>query len=672
MRLVAIYTKEHFIFPESLLNFGGKYIYDVKHKQDNKYEVTRIPNTNHIEKFWGTNLSLVSAIVGENGTGKTSFFRNLNKTFSPHNKQNEVFDSIFIFENLSEDTYCYFSEKFEIDEIPKIKKNEIETIYYSPVIDYDLIDVNSQISMVHYHSESISTYYLQNIQRHLFFLKNTDLLESLKKSYNHFPSYEKLTIKANQLYKDDFERVYIQTTIGNNFYRVRNALMALANAEGFCFKDEKEVEDFFNKHEGLQEELRTIWKTYESPEESSHLLHDGKDFKKNLEVNLLSFLVINDTFAMNNDNGGYDFKRILQAENFVEKLHHFFNKYIIQTSNVFYRTLRKDKSELYIGDSEILLKELTENSSLKDGTFPGGFKIESINKMIKKHIIIFKNILDFYKQINQLVDEESTSEIEGGLEIDIQKLDLEAFNKLIKTYEFIKDELTDSLPTNSRDILEIKSTKKLSTGEKSLLDLYSSIYDYLKRFGDHQYNENSIFLLDEADLGFHPEWKKKYINALTTTLPILLNSAKDKIKNIQIVFATHDPLTLSDIPNRNVAYLRKQGNRTEILSESEKPTKSFGANVTDLLADSFFIKDGLLGDFAKEKINEVIKYLNDMESQITENIEAKKIINIIDEPLLKYKLEDMYFEKFPEEYNREREIEEVLKKAQDLGLNIQR
>ncbi|MCW3170345.1 hypothetical protein OMO38_17590 [Chryseobacterium sp. 09-1422] len=266
MRLVAIYTKEHFLFPESLLNLGGKYIYDVKHKRDNKYEVSRVPNTNHIENFWDNNISLISAIVGENGAGKTSVFRNLNKIFSPYDRQDRVFDTIFIFENLSEDSYCYFSEKFEVDEIAKIKRNEIETIYYSPVIDYDLTDINSPISLIYHYSDSISTFYLQNLQRHLFFLKNTELVENLKKSYEHFPFYEKLKIKANQLYKDDFEKVYIQTTIGNSFYRARNELMHLTENQGFYFENEKAVEDFFNKQEGLQEELKTVWNTYKTPE----------------------------------------------------------------------------------------------------------------------------------------------------------------------------------------------------------------------------------------------------------------------------------------------------------------------------------------------------------------------------------------------------------------------
>lgn len=80
-----------------------------------------------------------------------------------------------------------------------------------------------------------------------------------------------------------------------------------------------------------------------------------------------------------------------------------------------------------------------------------------------------------------------------------------------------------------------------------------------------------VFLLDEADLGFHPEWKKRYINALTTTLPILINSLKDKIKNIQIIFATHDPLTLSDIPNTNVVYLKKNQLQLKFYQKAKNP-----------------------------------------------------------------------------------------------------
>lgn len=615
--------------------------------------MTRKENSNYIENFWGQKISLVSALVGENGSGKTNIFRSLNNIFSPSLKPPIAFESIYIFENHKDGNNHYFSENLKIRTVEKINKNNIETLYYSPAIDYDLVDINSPINMINYHKDSLFIFYIQNIQRHLFFLKNDDLIETLKSSYPNFPSYEKFTIKANQLYKSDFEQVYIQSTIGNNFYRIRNDLMDMAKYKPFCFENEKHVEKFFNNHKGVQEELKNIWGIYKNTEDPTHLTHAGKNFIKNLEVNILSFLVINDTFTMTGDNGNYDFNKILEAENFSDKLHHFFNKYVIQTSKFFYKILRKEKEEIKIDDSEILFKELNENVSLNEGTLSGGITTKNINSVIKKHILIFSNIVDFYNQIKLLTKSEFAVEIEGGIEIDIQKLDLAIFNKFVETYEFLHYQLTDLVPNKSKEILEIKSTKKLSTGEKALLDLYSSIYNYLNRFGEHQYSENCIFLLDEADLGFHPEWKKRYIKAVVKTLPILMSNRKEAIKNIQIIFATHDPLALSDIPNNNVVYLKKEIDKTVVLTEIERPKQSFGANITDLLADSFFIHDGLIGDFAKEKIDNTIKWINlqifrkenesenHFELDEVEFLHYKKIIQIIDEPILKMKLAEM-------------------------------
>ena len=45
-------------------------------------------------------------------------------------------------------------------------------------------------------------------------------------------------------------------------------------------------------------------------------------------------------------------------------------------------------------------------------------------------------------------------------------------------------------------------------------------------------------------------------------------------------------------------YLDKNGNSSFIVDSKRRSQKSFGANITDLLADSFFVNDGLIGDFA--------------------------------------------------------------------------
>ncbi|WP_041253165.1 hypothetical protein [Flavobacterium columnare] len=171
------------------------------------------------------------------------------------------------------------------------------------------------------------------------------------------------------------------------------------------------------------------------------------------------------------------------------------------------------------------------------------------------------------------------------------------------------------------------------------------------------------------------------MKALITTLPTLFK-INNSIKNIQIIITTHDPLTLSDIPNNNIIYLKEKNQITKVLDfdDVQRPTKTFGANISDLLADSFFVKDGLIGDFAKDKIEEVIVDLNKLldlkfNNKYVDISEDKKIllketIEIIDEPIIKMKLIDMYNTIFEVSIENEiNELEERLKYLRNLKNN---
>jgi predicted site-specific integrase-resolvase len=77
MKLVALFCRGHYLFNDDvLINFGGEYIYDFFYKDDEKViEIKREKNSNHIENFFGENISLLSSIVGSNGSGKTYSFK---------------------------------------------------------------------------------------------------------------------------------------------------------------------------------------------------------------------------------------------------------------------------------------------------------------------------------------------------------------------------------------------------------------------------------------------------------------------------------------------------------------------------------------------------------------------------------------------------------------------
>ena len=59
------------------------------------------------------------------------------------------------------------------------------------------------------------------------------------------------------------------------------------------------------------------------------------------------------------------------------------------------------------------------------------------------------------------------------------------------------------------------------------------------------------------------------------------------------------------------------------------------------------MKDGLMGEFAKGKINDVHDFLTNLntQSELTQS-KAQSIINLIGEPILKKELQNLYDEKF--------------------------
>jgi hypothetical protein len=58
------------------------------------------------------------------------------------------------------------------------------------------------------------------------------------------------------------------------------------------------------------------------------------------------------------------------------------------------------------------------------------------------------------------------------------------------------------------------------------------------------------------------------------------------------------------------------------------------------------MKDGLMGEFAKEKIQSVIDFLNGSNDSELDQQKAWAIIELIGEPFLKHKLEEKFHEKF--------------------------
>ncbi|MDQ7061034.1 MAG: AAA family ATPase [Sulfurimonas sp.] len=179
-----------------------------------------------------------------------------------------------------------------------------------------------------------------------------------------------------------------------------------------------------------------------------------------------------------------------------------------------------------------------------------------------------------------------------------------------------------------------KSLKSLSSGEKILFTFLINLMYQVQNINNRSEYDTINLFLDETELGFHPQWQKKYLTKILDAIKTINN------KKINLIFATHSPFILSDLPKDNVIFLEK-GKQVDI------NINPFRANIHTLLSHGFFMKDGLMGEFAKGKINQVYNFITKQDtSQIKTKVEAQQLINIIGEPLIKKQLQNLFNEYF--------------------------
>lgn len=217
---------------------------------------------------------------------------------------------------------------------------------------------------------------------------------------------------------------------------------------------------------------------------------------------------------------------------------------------------------------------------------------------------------------------------------------------------------------------------RLSSGEQqmihSILNITYHLYNIksIERKGRKKIYRHINIIFDEVELYFHPEFQKNFISNLIQNLTI----SEFKDFSFNIIFSTHSPFILSDIPTENILRL-SEGIPLSITDG----VNSFGANIHDLLADDFFLGGNTVGKFASNKIDEIINqvycqykineinkdiknsYFSDktnailinlkkeLESELKKislfkNEDISKIIFMIGEPLISKKLDEMFNE----------------------------
>lgn len=677
MELVYLWVEKYKNIENQGFNFSPRFDCSF-HKKTNNNEFDLLNSSLTIkEKNDSINLYPndinVTAIVGENGSAKSTLVELI--TFFRIEKINRILKNKSLILVFEENDTLYIPDMNFIDWSHTFEKLNVQII--------NRTKLNIQEKDTHASELFDISIFLNDLSN---FTDQSKIHESLKidkyeSLYNGYHILYENDTRDSFLIQKEFDAKYMFiNSKDDNFFDFLNEKFLFTkmsinvdveNLVNFNFLKEedkdifREVEKYFYDFSdySLSEEALIYKKDYENGYTSEY----SEIQKEYLIYKIFSFLQIKNYYRLIN-NFSRDFKKGILKEKYLKNV---FTEIEDQTTplknkkSTFNVIEKKKLIVLYFSNIIIILNKYFKhfNNSFID-SFKDKQGLLDEFKSLKKELIRFKHYKVFIKIFNKnfkLIQKEQ----KDILSINFNKISsafINDFNKkLNKNVNFATLYSSGQLYMNFLHETNDKYTyQNLSTGEKSLLKF---LVNFVYTINNLNYSKKSIVFFDEIECSFHPIWQKKIFNIILD-----LVSKKMFIKSKtkwHFIFLTHSPFILSDIPKENVVFL-KNGKQEYPFKNDEQ---TFGANIHTLLSHGFFMKDGLMGEFAKEKINDVIKYLNGVESTIQNIEEAQNIISIIGEPVLKSTLQNMLDEKL---YPNDSELERLKKERAKLDNEIKR
>ena len=552
----------------------------------------------------------ISALVGKNGSGKSSLLELLYAScyviaISQKILYDEMVDveglKVAIFYNIGNNYYEIEITNSEVkcyninDETKTTKKNDeiLKDFFYTIAVNYSLYGLNEKV--------------LGNWIAALFH-KNDGYQTPLVIN----PYRREGNIDVNS------ELHLAQTRLITNILLTNNKkVLSGKEIDSVCFElDSKKYKDKKEKENIIVESSKaTFEEIYEKLYEENYILEEGKEKENPHFEDLMNYILCK-------------IKKISEVYKEYKGIPPFKGNEI---STIFLEKLADDKSHITLKLRQVL--------NIIRFNLLGG---DNDSKWEKKE----DGVLHFKLKIDDLM--KRIREVNAP---NLKKDELIP----IGCYRFVVNVKNDTNNNNS-----VSNINVLSSGEQHLVHTMQSVlYHILNVNSVHNSTSKNTkykyinIVFDEIELYFHPEYQRRFVFELLERLDSLKKGGNiDNIKGVNILFCTHSPFILSDIPKQNVLFLGHK-----------KDFKTFGANITTLLANSFFMEN-LIGEFAKNKINEVITWITQDKEDIL------KTIRLIDEPILKNKLIEMYYEKFTDK-EREKSEEKIKALAEQLGIEIE-
>lgn len=186
----------------------------------------------------------------------------------------------------------------------------------------------------------------------------------------------------------------------------------------------------------------------------------------------------------------------------------------------------------------------------------------------------------------------------------------------------------------------------LSSGEQQFVHTIQAVIYHLNNIQSAHANTEGIkyqavnIVLDEIELYFHPDFQRGFISKLLRAISRVNPADKTRIRTVNLLFLTHSPFILSDIPNENVLRLKLSKGKSLPFVFKDKDNRgeeTFAANIYELLSNSFFIEGTAIGKFAEDKINSIIEKVN---QKVPLTKEDEQLVQIIGDKFLRFSIEE--------------------------------
>lgn len=240
-------------------------------------------------------------------------------------------------------------------------------------------------------------------------------------------------------------------------------------------------------------------------------------------------------------------------------------------------------------------------------------------------------------------------------------------------------------PDHTYSDMDVIAFEGLSSGERQiaytvsnlmyhLVNIDSVSSEYLLSKNEEDESESLLkykyvnILLDEVELYFHPDLQRRFLHYVRMAIK---NIQFESVRGINVMVVTHSPFVISDIPRKNILFL----------GEGEKSGETYCANIHDMLNQSFFMEYSI-GEMAKIELQHIIdlydqfrnnNIIDALKEDLTMNKEKYDFLRkTISDEYLRRTIEGILAELYSEAFGRKAAIDNKIQVMREQLLELEK